>query len=445
MYKRNVGTGSFKVLAVALALALLLAACRPAVTPAPTSVPPTPVPEPVTLTMWHIHPSGPLKEMIDHGVARFEEAHPNVTVEIVPLQMDEFKTKLLVAMAAGNPPDLFHTWGGGILKDYAEKGMVYELTDAMKEEGWGDRFTPSILSLVTFDGKTYAAPVELASVWMYYNQEIFDQYGISAPESFEELKGVCEGLKAEGVIPISLGNSAKWTGAFYFIYLADRMAGPELFDKAVAREPGYSFADPAYIEAGKKLQELVDIGCFPEGFNGMSYDEQRMLFATEKAAMMLMGTWLPGAIEKEMPGITAKMDFFTFPAVEGGKGDPSNVVGGTNTAYAIASTTKHPEAAVELLKELSSDETVKELVEVVGRVSGVKAQVDVAKVPPLTVKAMKALETAGHLQLYYDQYLPPAMAETHKDTTQALFGKTMTAEEAAQAMEEAAMVELGGQ
>ncbi|HIC88976.1 MAG TPA: extracellular solute-binding protein, partial [Anaerolineae bacterium] len=277
------------------------------------------------------------------------------------------------------------------------------------------------------------------------NKEIFDKYNITPPKTFEELKEICKKLRAEGVIPISLGNAPKWTGAFYFIYLADRIAGPELFEKAVAREPGYSFADPAYIEAGRKLQELVDIGAFPEGFNGMSYDEQRMLFATEKAAMMLMGTWLPGVIEKEMPGITAKMDFFMFPAVEGGKGNPANVVGGTNTAYAIASTCKHPELAVELLKELSSDETVKELVEVVGRVSGVKVEVDATKVPPLTLKAMKTLETAGHLQLYYDQYLPPAMAETHKDTTQALFGKTMTPEEAAQAMEEAAKKELGGQ
>jgi len=42
------------------------------------------------------------------------------------------------------------------------------------------------------------------------------------------------------------------------------------------------------------------------------------------------------------------------------------------------------------------------------------------------------------VQLWYDQYLPPSVAEVHKDTSQALFALSMTPEEAAKTLEVAA-------
>ena len=49
---------------------------------------------------------------------------------------------------------------------------------------------------------------------------------------------------------------------------------------------------------------------------------------------------------------------------------------------------------------------------------------------------------AKYIQAFYDQFLPPAMGELHKDTVQALFGKTMTPQEAAQKMEAKAKEDL---
>jgi raffinose/stachyose/melibiose transport system substrate-binding protein len=47
------------------------------------------------------------------------------------------------------------------------------------------------------------------------------------------------------------------------------------------------------------------------------------------------------------------------------------------------------------------------------------------------------------LQLYYDQFLPPALAEAHLDTVQGLFGLTLTPQEAADIMERTAVEQLG--
>ena len=53
------------------------------------------------------------------------------------------------------------------------------------------------------------------------------------------------------------------------------------------------------------------------------------------------------------------------------------------------------------------------------------------------------ITAAPGTQLWYDQYLPPELGEVHKDTTQALMGLTITPEQAAKTMEEAAKRVMG--
>ena len=64
---------------------------------------------------------------------------------------------------------------------------------------------------------------------------------------------------------------------------------------------------------------------------------------------------------------------------------------------------------------------------------------------PVLKKIAKTFENAGHVQVYYDQFLPPTVGEKHKDIVQALFGLTMTPEEAAKAHEDALQAELNKQ
>jgi raffinose/stachyose/melibiose transport system substrate-binding protein len=63
---------------------------------------------------------------------------------------------------------------------------------------------------------------------------------------------------------------------------------------------------------------------------------------------------------------------------------------------------------------------------------------------PYMQRFVEALSTTDYLQPYYDQYLPPELAAVHLETTQALFGKTMTPEEAAEQVEATAAEVLTG-
>lgn len=61
---------------------------------------------------------------------------------------------------------------------------------------------------------------------------------------------------------------------------------------------------------------------------------------------------------------------------------------------------------------------------------------------PLIKEVTKRTGAAKYYQLYYDQYLPPAVGQVVNDSTQALFAGTSSPEEVAQAIEDAASTEL---
>lgn len=295
---------------------------QPADTPAETgqdengASDPTEVPK---LTVWHIE-VGEQKNALEQAIKRFEEEH-QVEVEFVQHENDPYKTNLVVAMGAGNPPDVFHSWGGGWLKQFADAGQVLDLTEKIDPS----QYVGAALSATTFDDRIYGVPMTLGIAPVFYNKEIFEQYNLTPPETYSELLEIVDTLNENGIIPFALANQTKWPGALYLIYFADRIAGHELFDSAFART-GRGFDDPAYVRAGEMIQELVQRNAFPEGFNGLNYDtgQARALLYSGKAAMMLMTSGFISNVRDEAPEFEENLDIFNFPAVEGGEGDPGH-------------------------------------------------------------------------------------------------------------------------
>jgi raffinose/stachyose/melibiose transport system substrate-binding protein len=392
-----------------------------------------------SISLWHIQVNDPFPKIIQDGVDRFMADNPGISVEVVPLQNDPYKTKIKVALGAGNPPCIFPTWGGGPLYQYVQAKQVIDLTPMMQKDNYVDRFIPASLSSVSFDKKIYGVPVENVSVAVvYYNKQLFDKFKLSVPKTYEDLVKVAQTLKDNGIAPFSLANKTKWTGSMWYMYLVDRLAGPDTFAKAANRQPGGTFEDPAFVKAGAMIQDLVKKGFFIEGFNGLDYDtgQSRTVLYAGKAAMELMGSWEIGNFKAENPDFyNNSLDFFSFPTVTDGKGDPADVVGTVGDMfYSVSSTCSDPEDAFKLITYLIDDKSVTARA-AAGRIPPVKSfKTD----DPVLNKLLGLINAAPSVQLWYDQYLPPELGEAHKDLSQQLFGLTITPEDAAKAMEKAA-------
>ena len=118
----------------------------------------------------------------------------------MPIINDEYKTKLMIAMGAGDEPDIFLSWGGGPLLEYVRAGKVWDMTEALNETGLIDNFMDVSLGPVKFDGGIYGVPLNnVVGAAIFYRTDIFERLGLEITTTMEELYEVAEVLKANNI------------------------------------------------------------------------------------------------------------------------------------------------------------------------------------------------------------------------------------------------------
>jgi raffinose/stachyose/melibiose transport system substrate-binding protein len=385
-----------------------------------------------TLSVWSLTGDDLNAQLPEGAVERMGDAYPNVEYDLQQLQNDPFKTRLRTAIGSDSPPDIWHSWGGGVLAEYVKEGVVLELTEALNQNGWKERFAPGLLDIMKVDDGYYGVPIVANTVIFWYNSELLGD--ITAPATWDDLLQLVQDIKADGLVPITLGNQTKWPGAFYLNYLVLRIKGGDFLQQVIAGEA--SFDDPGVVQAGEMMQELADAGAFPEGFNGIDTDTgaaRRLLYGNQ-AAMELMGTWLPGTIDNEIDDFSQKLKFFPFPEIEGGEGDASSLLGGVSPAYAISQATEIPEVAIDFLRTIT-DDTARDQVAQDNRLTAITGA---TYEDETTAQLATALEQASTVQLFWDQFLPPELGQAQLDVSQGLLGKSITPADGAAQLEEVA-------
>jgi raffinose/stachyose/melibiose transport system substrate-binding protein len=393
------------------------------------------------VTFWNIYAANAAHLRIyNHAIERYRQKHPDVPIDMAPMQNDSYKTKLKLAMGAGAPPCVFPTWGGGPLREYVRGGLVMDLTDRLGPAGLRDRIVPAAFSMATVDGRVWGVPIEDSPVALvFYDRAAFQRLKLSPPKTWDELKAVIRKLRGAGVAPFSLANETKWPGAMVYMLLATRLGGAAAFE-AAAEGKGAGFRDPVFVRAGALLQDLVRMGAFAEGFQGLDEDtgQSRILLYSGKAAMQVMGTWVIPVVREENKAFAERLDFFPFPALgaaEGAHADAAEMVGSLgDQVYSVSSRCAHPEEAFAFVSALADDAAATERVSE-GFLPPVKG---VHMKDPLVQRVAELVAAAPRVQLWYDQYLPPEVAETFKDQVQALLGLSITPEDAAGKLESAA-------
>jgi raffinose/stachyose/melibiose transport system substrate-binding protein len=412
---------SFLGLAGAAAGAALLPACRKEGSSSSSK----------TIHWWHIQNTDPMLSVWAGLAKQFEAAHPGVKVDITPLENEAFKAKLTTVTQAGNPPGLFHSWGGGVLEQQVSAGLVKDI--AGEEASFLSQVSPNGVKLYQIGGKQYGTPYELGMVGFWYNKDLFAKAGVNAtPKTWGELLGVVRQLKAANVVPIALAGGDKWPAHFYWSYLALRQGGVAGMTEA-ARTGGFDGAD--FVTAGAKLAELVALEPFQPGFLGAKYmanDGQSALMGNGQTAMELMGQWAPtieAAYSTDKKGIGDKLGFFPFPALEGGRGSPTEVLGGAN-GFAVGKNA--PPEVFEFLKFLLSLDSQRKAA--VAGVLPVTAGAESALEDPNLKLVHDALKNASGFQLYLDQAFPPAIGQQVNDSVAELIARSASPEAVAQAI-----------
>jgi xylobiose transport system substrate-binding protein len=370
-----------------------------------------------------------LNPIEESSVSRFNEASEAGDAELATFGNDPYKQRLRVALSSPEAPDVFFNWGGGNLKEYVDAGAVEDLTPLLEEDPeLRDSFIPSVLEAAQLDGKYYGIPMRgVQPVALFYNESVLEAAGVEVPQTWEQLLSAVDALKANGVTPIALAGSQSWTELMWIEYLLDRVGGPEVFQAIRDGEPG-AWENPAVLQSLQLVTDLVDRGAFGEDFASVGYDVggASTILAQGDAGFHLMGSWEYVNQLGQSPEFVEAGDlgWAPFPAVEGGAGDPANVVGNPTNFYSVAADSQHKDAALEYVTTALNDEQyVEDLVAAgdVPAVAGVRDQLEQGENADYTTWIYDLVESAPNFQLSWDQDLPADQATEMLTELQRLF------------------------
>ena len=288
----------------------------------------------VTMSFWHNATTGDGKAFWEKTVADFQAANPNVKIEIQSIQNEDLDGKLQTALNSGDAPDVFLQRGGGKMAAMVKAGQLMDITGSITDE------TKKVISAGSFkaqtiDGKVYAMPVAVLPGGFFYSKDLFAKAGIAqTPTTLAELQTAVDKLKSRGQSsrspwgprtpgrPPSTTTSSRCASA----------APPRVTETAKT----LSFDDACWLKAGQDVQNFAATKPFNNDFLTTSAQQgagsSAGLLANHKAAMELMGAWNPGVIasltpdQKPLPDL----DWFPFPSIEGGAGEPGAILGGVD-------------------------------------------------------------------------------------------------------------------
>jgi raffinose/stachyose/melibiose transport system substrate-binding protein len=270
------------------------------------------------LTIWQLSNK---QSALDTLIKEFSTANPGIQVTAAYYDTDGIKDACKVAASSRTLPDMWFNWGGSLGGFYVENGLTYDLTAYAKANGWDKIFSPGALNLCILNGKLSGYPISYNVLDVYYRKDIFAQYNLQVPATFEEFEQVCATLKENGITPISTAGLYGWHVMRFVELLIEHYAGAELHDKLSTFQVSHN--NDAVIQALIKYKEFCDKGYFPAGFVTADPNNTHLEVFSGNAAMDIQGQWYDGTIIREQQDMS-KFGTFAFPS------------GGTNRLSAFA-------------------------------------------------------------------------------------------------------------
>ena len=363
----------------------------------------------VTLVWWNNANQGAGKALWAQVAKEFEASHPGVKIQDVPLQNEQFTTKIPLALQSNDPPDVFQNWGGGGLVDQVKAGKVADVTKYVSS--WIKNIGGAAAGWQV-GGKQYAIPYSLGVVGFWYDKDLFAKAGItSPPKTWPQFTADIQKLKAAGITPIAIGSKDRWPDAFYWDYFATKLCSKATMQLSAVT---YNFKDPCWVKAGQYTQQLIDMQPFQDGFLATPAQQGATssagLLGNGKAAMELQGHWNPGVIQPLTPDntIPSFLGWFPFPNVPGSKAIPGSLLGGGD---GFACSWKAPEpACAQFLSYVDSPSVQKRIGSTNFGLPVLRGTESSVKDPNLSV-VLGFRSASPFIQLYLDQAYSAAIGQ----------------------------------
>ena len=247
--------GSWIVLCIVGLMLVALVACAPAATPTPSTV---------TLTFYYpVAVPGPITQIIDGYIAKFQAANPNIKVNaVLSGGYGDTLTKIQTTLkGGGTPPDVAVLLSTD-LYSLVDSDAVMPLDDLVKTAG-GDTyladFYPAFLANARYQNHIWSLPFQRSTVVWFYNKDLFKAAGLDPnkpPTNYQELVSAAQKLTkkdASGKVT-TWGFEVSSDGIPYWSFQPFAIGGGANVVGTAANK--VTFDSPVVAQA---LQDVVDL------------------------------------------------------------------------------------------------------------------------------------------------------------------------------------------
>lgn len=301
------------------------------------------------VTVWRPQDKQPIEDWYTERIESFnkEYAGKYELEQQIIIRADSFayEDKVNTAISSNTLPDILMVDGPNI-SNYAANNIIVPIDDYISEEDKADYLDSTIVQ-DTYDNKLFAIGPTESSVALYYNKDMLDAIGVTAPTKLEdawtwdEFYDIAKKLTTDEVSGARIIMD-KGEGVTYVMEPFWVSNGTDIINAEGTTSTGYLNSDKG-IEAATYLNKFIQ-----EGISNI--DPLPTEFYDGKAAMMLGGSWEISVLQNDYPDLNWGVTY--FPVANGGK--PVSPTG--DWSYTITKDAKDLDAASTALNWLTNQE-----------------------------------------------------------------------------------------
>ena len=288
--------------------------------------------------------------MVPQALEEFHAEHPNIRVLYNPDPLTPISSTMLAEMQEGTAPDVFQGCCG-FFPAWAQAGFVLDLrpyVEADLDQDTINEWDPAQYnSLFTTDGQQFGLPKYHGALALYYNKDLFDEYGVDYPDGSWSHDEYLAAMKRLTHDRDGDGRTDLWGSMIDISWDRIQMHingwGGHMVDP---EDPARcSMGEPEAVAA----MEWIRARMWDDKVMATFLDVQNLgtnkAFIGERIAMVEDGSW---AVKDILSEASFRVGVAPFPA-----GPARRVTLATTDGYGIYSGTKYPDAAWELVKFLT--------------------------------------------------------------------------------------------
>ncbi len=252
------------------------------------------------------------------AIAAWVAGHPDITLNEEVLANDDYKVQVATYASSDELPDVFLLQGMNSIS-WANQGLLYDLTDDIKNSPYASDYNMDYLVPFTVDGKYYGFPVLTGGTCtvVAYDSEAWAEAGFDEfPTTWEDVEKAKAYFDEQGMDTIAFGNSGQWQlNSCFLSCLGYQYTGTDWFSSIIAGDGKAAFTDPEFVAALAETQYLFkDSGIFNNDVNAVNNEEAREYYISGDAAAFIGGNWDIDYLKTNLdPELYARTKFAVLP------------------------------------------------------------------------------------------------------------------------------------